>query len=184
MHKSIRYVYLSVPAAMLAGIVVGAILAAKKDHTALFLAAQSSLASPTLCIDSLLKALRQMGGAVFLLWVLGTTPLGSVPIVLVAGMRGGSLGFAIGALVGTYGLRGFFAALCGVFPHNLLYIPFLCLLSVYTLRFSLDKVRQKETPLFNYSLSILLLALPILLGCLVEGYLSAPLFRSILGATI
>jgi len=182
MNPKTRLLFLAVPAALVAGISIGAVFSAHSDTASLFSAAKESFASPTLFSDSLGKALRQNLITVFLLWIFGTTPLGSLPAAIVVGVRGFSVGQAVGALVNCFGLRGFFAAVSGIFPHNLFYVPFLCLLAMFAIRYSLGVDRQRS--LFKYSITALLLALPVLLGCFVEGYISAPLFRAVLGAYV
>ncbi len=179
--------YLSFPAAILAGICLGAVAAARGDSGTLFSAAAESLSSATLCFDSFKKALGQSVLAVTLLCVFGTTVLGALPASCLLCFRGYAVGKTVGALVGNYGLRGFFAALCGVFPHNLFYIPCLCLLSIHGTRFSrrlLSRQVQGKRQLTSYFLASLFLSIPMFFGCALEGYVSAPLLRWILGGCL
>lgn len=182
MNPKKRLLYLAVPAAFVAGISIGAVFAARHDPSLLFAAAKESFASPTLFSDSLIKALRQNLVTAFLLWIFGTTALGSAPTLLLMGIRGFSVGQAVGALVHAFGFRGFFAAVLGILPHNLLYAPFLCLLAMFAVRYSIGENRQR--PLYRYTMTAFCLTLPVLLGCFVEGYISAPLFRFVLGAYV
>ena len=182
MQNKIRLLCIALLAALLAGIGLGAAAACRGDVSALFVAARHSMDSPSMCLDSFLKALGHHAAAAALLWVCGTTVLGGLPTLFLSGARGFSIGYAVGALVHSFGLRGFFAAICGVFPHNLFYIPILGILALYALRFSLEKGNTRRGGLWHYSLTILLISLPLLFGCLVEGYISAPLLKSILGA--
>ncbi len=177
--------FLCMPAALIAGICIGTAAAVRTDSSALFSAAAESLSSPTLMLDSFSKALRQNATAAALLCIFGTTILGGIPSAFLLCMRGYAVGHAVGALVASYGLRGFFAAVCGIFPHNLIYVPFLCLLAVSGAQFSrrlLLREGGNRGQLAAYLLSSLFLTLPIALGCLVEGYISAPLLQSILGS--
>lgn len=182
MNPKTRLLFLAVPAAFVAGISIGAVFSARCDTAQLFSAAKESFSSPTLFSDSLGKALRQNLVSAFLLWIFGTTPLGSLPTAVLMGVRGFSVGQAVGALVHTFGFRGFFAAVSGIFPHNLLYAPFLCLLAMFSIRYSLGEDRQRS--LLSYTITACILTLPVLLGCFVEGYISAPLFRAVLGAYV
>ncbi len=181
MHKKGTLLLLSFPAAILAGICLGAVAAGRSGGYDLFSTARESLASSTLCVDSLKKALWQNGITACFLFVFGTTLLGVLPSAFLVGFRGYALGNAVGALVSTFGFRGFLAAVCGVFPHNLLYIPFLCALGILGARFSarLRGTREKR-PLLSYCLTSLFLSLPILAGCMVESFICAPLLRAIL----
>lgn len=180
-HKK-RLLLLAVPAAFVAGISIGAVFAARQDAAPLFAAAKESLSSPTLLSDSLIKALRQNLVTAFLLWIFGTTALGGLPTVFLIGIRGFSVGQAVGALVHSFGFRGFFAAVSGVLPHNLLYAPFLSLLAMFAALRTMENGRQMS--LAKYTLTSLLLTIPVILGCFVEGYISAPLFRAVLGAYV
>jgi len=185
MHSKNTFLFLCMPAALIAGICLGTVASARSDSSALFSAAAESIASSPLCLDSFLKALRQNAIAAALLCIFGTTVLGVLPSAFLLCMRGYAVGKAVGALVASFGFRGFFAAVCGVFPHNLIYVPFLCLLAVHGARFSkrlLFREGKSRGQLTTYLLSSLFLTLPLILGCLVEGYISAPLLKSVLGA--
>ncbi len=184
MDTKSKFWLLCMPAAVIAGICLGTVAAARTDSSALFAAAAESMAAPTLMPDSFFKALRQNALAAALLCIFGTTVLGALPSAFLLTLRGYAVGKTVGALVSAFGFRGFFAAVCGVFPHNLLYVPFLCLLAVCGTRFSrrlLVGEGRMRGQLAGYLLSAALLTLPVLLGCLVEGYVSAPLLKSILG---
>jgi len=172
------------PVAVIAGICLGTVAAARTDTSSLFAAAAESMASEAMMPDSFFKALRQNVLAAGLLCVFGTTVLGVIPSAILLTLRGYAVGKTVGALVATFGFRGFGAAVCGVFPHNLLYIPFLSLLAVCGTRFSRRLMHgegKKRGQLAGYLFSAALLTLPVLLGCVVEGYISAPLLKSILG---
>lgn len=178
--NSFRLLFL--PAALIMGICFGTLAAIRTDTSALFSAASESIASPTLMPDSFFKAIRQNGLSVALLCILSTTILGILPSAFLLAIRGYAIGKTVGALVTTFGLRGFWAAVCGVFPHNLFYIPFFCLLGICGLRFSQRLMENgKKARLSQYFLSAAIMTLPILFGCVVEGYISAPLIKSILG---
>ncbi len=175
------------PCAVFAGLLLGAASACRAETGALFVAAAESFASPALASESFLHALWQNGGLAVLLILLGTSLLGGLPMAFLLGLRAYAAGFAVSALVSAYGGRGFLAAVCGIFPHHLFYIPFLCLLAIHSVRFAVrlsDKKNSAPARLSSYLLSSLLLTLPIFLGCLVEGYISAPLLRAVLGAYV
>ncbi len=174
---------LFMPAALLAGICLGTVAAVKTDTSSLFTAAAESMQSPTLMVDSFFRALKQNAAIAVLLCIFGTTVLGAIPSAFLLGLRGFAIGKTVGALILSYGVRGFFASVCGVFPHNLFYVPFLCLLAICGTRFSLRLLHREGKPhgqLSGYLLSAAFLTLPIILGCLVEGYVSAPLLKAIL----
>ena len=182
-----RLFYIVMPAALFSGLLLGATFACRTDTTALFTSAKESFASPTLPMDSFVQALFQNLSFSALLFFLGTTVLGPLPAALLLGARGYAVGFSVAALVASFGFRGFCAALCGIFPHTALYIPFFCFLAMHGARFS-GKLLKGGTPkpvhLPGYIFSSLILTLPILLGCFWEGYISAPLLRTILGAHV
>lgn len=179
--------FLIMPAAILAGICLGSISVAKTGGAALFTTAHASFASPSLMTDSFVKAIRQNAGSAALLCVFGTSFLGALPSAVLLGIRGYGLGQTVGALVSAFGFRGFFAAVCGIFPHNLIYVPVLCLMSMCGARFSqrlLCRDHDARRHLVSYFGAVLLLAIPMLLGCLIEGYVSAPLLRNMLGSVL
>jgi len=133
-------------------------------------------------IASIADARFSLALSAALLCIFGTTVLGVLPSAVLLALRGYAVGKTVGALVTTFGLRGFCAAVCGIFPHNLFYVPFLCLLAICGFRFS-RRLLEGSTGgrLAEYLLSAAFLSLPILFGCVVEGYVSAPLLKSILG---
>ncbi len=174
--------FICMPAALVAGLILGAVASAGLDTAPLFAAAAESLSSPSLCLDSFQKALGQTAIAASLLCVFGTTVLGALPACVLLGGRGYTIGKTVGALVGSFGLRGFWAAVGGVFPHNLFYVPFLCLLAIHGARFSRRLLlREGKNRLSSYLLSSLFLSIPLFFGCLIEGYISAPILKAVLG---
>ncbi len=182
-----RLLYIAMPAALFAGILLGATFACRTDTGVLFGAAKESFASASLSSDSFVHALVQNLSFAALLFFLGTTVLGPFPSVFLLAARGYAVGFSVSALVSSFGLRGFCAAVCGIFPHTALYIPFFCLLAMHGARFSgrlLRRDTHKPVHFPGYIFSSLILTLPVLLGCFWEGYISAPLLRAILGAHV
>ena len=171
------------PAAFLAGICLGSFSVGKIDNSLFFSAASESFHSSSLMADSFFKAIRQnvLHAALFLIF--GTTIIGAVPSAVLLVIRGYGLGQTVGALVSAFGFRGFLAASVGIFPHNLLYAPFFCLLAVFGAGFSGQLLAGRSDArrhLVSFLITSLILCVPILCGCLVEGYVSAPLIRSIL----
>ena len=183
MSSKYKLWFLIMSVAFIVGICSGSFQAVRTDSSAFFIAASESLHSPTLMMDSFLKAIRQSALHIALFCIFGTTFIGAVPSAVLLGVRGYGLGQTVGALVSAFGFRGFLAASIGVFPHHILYVPFFCLLSVFGAGFSgqlLSESRDASRRLPTFFLTTLLLAVPILCGCLIEGYVSAPLLRSIL----
>ncbi len=179
--------FLIMPASFLLGICLGSLSAARIDTAAFFSTAADSLSSASLMADSVLKALRQNALHAVLFLIFGTTFIGAVPSAVLLGVRGYGLGQTVGALVAAFGFRGFLASALGIFPHNLLYVPFFCLLAVFGAGFSgqlLKKERNMRQNLASFFLISLFLAIPILCGCLIEGYVSAPLMRRILSSML
>lgn len=179
--------FMIMPAALLSGLCVGSIAAAQSDNSTLFMTASESFASTTFMADSFLKALRQNAGTVALLCIFGTSLFGGIPSAVLLAMRGYGLGQTVGALVSVFGFRGFLAAVGGIFPHNLFYVPFLCFSAIISARFAgrlFCHTQHFKRQILTYLLSIVLLFLPIFLGCLIEGYISAPLLKNILSAVL
>ena len=182
MHTKYKLWFFIMPAALLAGICMGSISATKLDTAAFFKNAAESLASPTLCTDSFGKALKQNMGCAALLFIFGTSIIGAIPSGFLLAVRGFSIGQTVGATVSAFGFRGFWAAFLGILPHNLFYVPFMCLLGICSAGFSPGSLQNGngKNKFFSYLFTVLLLSIPVFLGCLIEGYISAPLFRRIL----
>lgn len=113
------------------------------------------------------------------------------PLVFgVMGIRGFILGFTVGFLIENMGLKGALFAVVAILPQNLIIIPTLVILTALSVNYSLtafknrkSKYAKKErTKLFlAYSVLSSILFLVIVLGSLIEAYLSPVLIKGVSG---
>lgn len=123
-----------------------------------------------------------------LMWFLGMTVVG-VPLILgLIFARAFSLGFTVGFLIKEKGSLGLVVGLSSVLPQNLFYVPFMLMGAVACLKFSLFLVRgrfQARAELWQrfilYTLIMIGITIILLLGAVVESYLSPWLLSLILG---
>ncbi|MFC4617876.1 stage II sporulation protein M [Camelliibacillus cellulosilyticus] len=123
------------------------------------------------------------------IWLLGLSIIGLPIVFVLLFLKGIVVGFTVGFLVNQMGLHGFWVAMAGVFPQNLIVIPVFIVISTTSVAFSLKMIRQllmrtRRTPLIpqfaNYTL-LLGAALAVLaVTSLFEAYLSPILMRSVM----
>ncbi len=122
-----------------------------------------------------------------LFWVICTTAIG-VPYMTLCILYGGfQCGFFLTVILMRYSLKGILLIFGYTFPHYLLYIPvaFLCLRSGYWLCRSMyydNKTgrRGKAERIARHIVLIVLLALVLLLGGLLETYVASFILKKIL----
>ncbi len=136
----------------------------------------------------LLAAAGSQIKTVALMWFLGLTVVG-VPLILgLIFARAFSLGFTLGFLIQEKGSLGMVIGLASVIPQNLIYVPFLLIGAVVCLNFSLFLVRGRfraRAELWQnfvlYTLTMIGITIILLLGALIESYLSPLLLALIFG---
>lgn len=72
---------------------------------------------------------------VFLIFILGYSLIGFVFVLLIIIFKSFVLGFSISSIIGTYGLKGILLSLLYVFPHQILYLVCILLISYYSCSF-------------------------------------------------
>jgi stage II sporulation protein M len=120
---------------------------------------------------------------VILIWLLGITVIGIPLILLIVGIKGFIVGFSVSFLVEGMGLKGLLFAVAAILPQNLFIVPGIIAAAVLGISFSISMLRRKKSKtkksftseLAMYSMSILLTLIILLLGSLVEGYIT-PVF--------
>lgn len=125
---------------------------------------------------------------IILMWFLGLTMIG-IPIVLVLdAIKGFSIGFTIGFIVNSLGRKGVIIVLLGLIPQNLIYIPCYLVASTLAIEFSLmiirDRINRKWSyniwgRVFSYSLTFLIISLFLMVGFLIESYITPNLLKLI-----
>lgn len=126
---------------------------------------------------------------VLLIWILGISVIG-VPLTLILLFsKGVVIGFTVGFLVNQSGFKGFLLACASVLPQNLIFIPFIILLTSLSIIFSIKLIKRQFLKdqfehlksLFLVYLSVLVLGVLILLvTSLIEIYVSPVLMKWII----
>jgi len=122
-----------------------------------------------------------------LIWLFGISvvlmPL--IPVFLF--FKGFALGFSTGFLVSYFNLKGFVISLLTIFPQNILIVPVFLAAAVNSTAISLKIIghfRGKRgfsmMNLLDYTLGMILLAMILMVGILIEVYISPSLFTRIL----
>ena len=123
-----------------------------------------------------------------LMWFLGMTVVG-VPLILgLIFARAFSLGFTLGFLVKEKSSLGLLMGISSVIPQNLIYVPFMLTAAVVCVNFSLFLVRGRfysRAELWQnfvlYTLVMIGITIMLLVGAVVESYLSPWLLSLIIG---
>jgi len=126
-----------------------------------------------------------------LIWLLGITDVGFPLILLLVAIRGLIIGFTVGFLIEQMSWRGILFSLCSVLPHNLLIIPSILVISVIGVSFSIMLIKNKlqkhypyhQPSIFKqfiyYSSIIFMIFIVIVIGCLIEAYIT-PVFMKVI----
>lgn len=127
---------------------------------------------------------------VFILILLSTTYLGMIVCVIFPFVFGVSYGLLLGTAVFRYGFQGVLLCLTGCFPQLLLYLPALafllrhcgnlCRKIYYQKEIRVEKGFLFHTEMTAFLIRILLVCLMIIIGCVLEGYVSVSLLQNLL----
>ncbi|RBP45573.1 stage II sporulation protein M [Garciella nitratireducens] len=122
------------------------------------------------------------------IWILGATVIGMPIIILILGFRGFILGFTIGFIIDEFAFNGILFIILSILPHNLFYLPGLIGIGVMSISFSLfllksklkkEKVYNRKAQFWTYTIVILMISIFLLLGSIIEGYIT-PIFMKTL----
>jgi len=131
-------------------------------------------------------SLKQNLLQVLLFWATGLFALGFPFSLALLIFRGFTIGFTVAFLIEKTSYYGILFSLGIILPHNLLIVPAFLVITVTSFSLSFFNFKEKylEKNKFNlkmylasYSLLILLMSLVIILGGLVEAYLSQLFMR-------
>mgnify|MGYP000854506121 CR=1 FL=1 len=144
----------------------------------------SSFESLAILKQSIIDNFKTIG----LIWITGMIVLGLPIIPVTVLFRGFALGFTVGFLVNEYGMKGFMFSILGIMPQNLFIIPGIISISSIGMAFSINGIKNRKlkmrnnslySSIINYSILILLFSIIILIGSLIEAYIS-PIFLRLL----
>jgi len=133
----------------------------------------------------LFNSFINQGKSIIAVWFLGLTIIG-MPIILgVVFLKGFSLGFTISFLVKEKAMSGVLISILSILPQNLVFIPLLIIWSVVGINFTVYIARGRPGSglplgkmLISYTVLMLLSLVIVLIGALIEAYLS-PWFLSL-----
>lgn len=125
---------------------------------------------------------------VFFIWFLGVTIIG-IPLTLaITAFRGFVVGFTISFFIQGIGWKGLILTLSAILPQNIIFIPCLLIISATSLCFSVQafksRIRKRivnsiRTNIFSYTTITLILFGVMIIGSLIEAYISPYMFQSL-----
>ncbi len=127
--------------------------------------------------DSLLQNFKHMLVVAFA----GVFVVGFPVIFFMLGLRGFVLGFSAGFLIEQASFNGILLTLLGIVPHNLILIPAFLIVAVTGITFSFNRFKTKYIhknfissggQFKDYFHKIFVFCIVVVLGCLVEAYVS------------
>ncbi|RKD34552.1 stage II sporulation protein M [Thermohalobacter berrensis] len=127
------------------------------------------------------------------IWLLGITIIGLPVLFAIVILRGFIIGFTVGFLTSEIGIKGILFVICAILPQNIFIIPGLVIISVISVNFSklviskkIKKARRYNLgkELIYHTLAIIAFSLLIIIGSLVEAYITPVFMKLILGYVI
>ena len=178
--KNNRLTLFLVFSAVLTGVTIGAlgVLRIRDDAASILYSGLCDAVADTGIFSAFLKSLQNEFKRFLIIFVCGITVIGSPVIVFHLGICGYALGFS-----SAFFIAGFLAVLGGILPHYFLLLPTYISTGIIGINFSNRLLRGEKrlnSDFKTYILKMLLLSLLILLSCIVEGFISTLLLKSIL----
>ncbi|HHW32402.1 MAG TPA: stage II sporulation protein M [Clostridiaceae bacterium] len=134
-------------------------------------------------------AMLENAKIVLILWTLGVMIIGIPFIFAVIGIKGFIVGFSSGIIIKTLGFKGILFSLFALLPKEVLILPALIAIGVNGMNFSINIIKNKsikhmfkenlKADFFAYCFVTLFFSLFIVLGTLVEAYITPVLIRII-----
>lgn len=127
---------------------------------------------------------------IFIIWITGAVIIGIAIIPIVVLFRGYAIGFTVGFLVNEFGLKGFLFSVFALLPQNIFIVPGIVSISSIGLSYSLNKLKYKRRKIgssnslknfINYSSLMLLFCILLVIGSIVEAYITPIFMRFIVG---
>lgn len=133
-----------------------------------------------------LQAVKNNVPIIICIWFLGLSMLG-IPIILIVDLiKGFTIGFTTSFVINGLGTKGVLVNILAIFPQNIIYIPCIVIASVTAMEFSLMLLKYNEFKILKsnslirlvpYSTIFLLLLGLMLIGFLLEGYISPNMLK-------
>lgn len=126
---------------------------------------------------------------VLILWILGVMIIGIPFIFFIIGIKGFILGFSSGIIIKTLGFKGIIFSLFALLSKEIFILPAIIAIGVNGMNFSINIIKNKsikhmfkenlKTDFFAYCFVTLFFSLFIILGALIEAYITPVLIRII-----
>lgn len=132
------------------------------------------------------ESIWQHTQSTFMIWLSGILLFGMPLIIIFVGIRSFYIGFTTGFLISQYHFGGLLFILVCILPQTLIYAACITGLGVLALEYSIDRLKtrkiyhnkeQQKRKLGEYTIKILILFALMLVGSLLEAYIS-PVFFS------
>lgn len=126
------------------------------------------------------------------IWILGVIVIGIPVIIGVIILRGFIIGFTVGFLFDEFGLKGLLFSLLAILPQNIFIIPGLVIITVISISFSLNIIKNKikrnsrysfVREFLVYSTTILIISSVLIIGSIIEAYIT-PVFMKLISGYI
>lgn len=160
----------------------------RQDLINYFLGFKKNIGSTTINNkEILIQTIKSNLPMIVAVWVLGLTIVGIPVILIIDIIKGFTTGFTLSFVFYSMGYSGIGFVLIGVLPQNIIYIPCIVIGSVFAMKLSLTKLKDKVNKQINYgknyfvdySITFLIILLVMVLGFLYEAYVTPRAIQSI-----
>ncbi|WP_054870174.1 stage II sporulation protein M [Caloranaerobacter sp. TR13] len=122
------------------------------------------------------------------IWILGITVIGIPVVLIIISLRGFIIGFTVAFFIKEFKIKGFILSLLCILPQNIFLVSGFIIISVISILFSISILKNKinliKQPSFlnrliNYTITIFIVSIIIVIGCLVESFTTPLLIKII-----
>ena len=117
------------------------------------------------------------------LWIAGTTVIGTPIVLSIIFIRGAVLGFTISSITMTFGpLKGTLFCLLSIFLHNIFYIPAMLTISVSSIKLHKSIIKDKgrdniRLEIIRHSLISCFMIIFLIMSVIIENAISTELLK-------
>lgn len=160
----------------------------RKDLIDYFLGFKESIGSVEVNNKQILfQSMKSNLPMIVAIWIMGITIVGIPVILIVDIIKGFTFGFTMSFVFYSMGYKGGWFLLMGVLPQNIIYIPCIIVGSVFAMKLSLMKLKDRLNKqinyngdyFFDYSMTFLIVTLIMILGFLYEAYITPKAIQSV-----
>ncbi|WP_426349421.1 stage II sporulation protein M [Alloiococcus sp. CFN-8] len=137
-----------------------------------------------------IEAVRNNVIIIIIIWSCGFTILGTPIVLLINLVKGFTFGFSLAVILAAGGENSLILSILSLIPQNIIYIIGMVIISIYSVKTSLEKLKQKVfkvksseggVPLANYLYCLLFVLLFMTIGFIVEAYITPPAIKYVSG---